>query len=104
VGAHSGTLPAEHAFVTVQPETVVLTAMKKTEDGNGLILRLYEWAGKSGDVELHLPQGATAATVANLLEQPQGSPLTVTGTDRVTAPIHPYEILTLRVDYPHSPQ
>jgi len=104
VGAHSGTLPAEHSFVTVQPETVVLTAMKKTEDGNGLILRLYEWAGKRGDVEVHLPQGATAATVTNLMEQPQGSPLTVTGTDRVTAPIHPYEILTLRVDYPHSPQ
>jgi alpha-mannosidase len=104
VGAHSGTLSAEHSFVTVQPETVVLTAMKKTEDGNGLILRLYEWAGKTGDVELHLPQGATAATVTNLMEQAQGSPLTVTGTDRVTAPIHPYEILTLRVDYPHSLQ
>ena len=104
VGTHSGTLPAEHSFVTVQPETVVLTAMKKTEDGNGLILRLYEWAGKSGAVEVHLPQGATAATVTNLMEQAEGSPLTVTGADRVTAPIHPYEILTLRVDYPHSPQ
>jgi alpha-mannosidase len=104
VGAHSGTLPAEHSFVTVQPETVVLTAMKKTEDGNGLILRLYEWAGKSGDVEVHLPQGATAATVTNLMEQAQGSPLMVTGTDRVTAPIHPYEILTLRVNYLHPAQ
>jgi alpha-mannosidase len=90
--------------VTVQPENVVLTAMKKTEDGNGLILRLYEWAGKSGDVEVHLPQGATAATVTNLMEQSQGSPLTVTGTDQIKAPIHPYEILTLRVDYPHSAQ
>jgi alpha-mannosidase len=42
--------------------------------------------------------------VANMMEQPQGAPLTVTGTDQVTVPIHPYEILTLRVDYPHSPQ
>jgi alpha-mannosidase len=104
VEAHSGTLPAEHAFVTVQPENVVLTAMKKTEDGNGLILRLYEWAGKSGEVAVHLPQGATAATVTNMMEQPEGSPLTVSGTDQVTAPIHPYEILTLRVDYPHAAQ
>ncbi len=104
VEAHSGTLPAEHSFATVQAENVVLTAMKKTEDGNGLILRMYEWAGKSGDAEVHLPHGATAATVANMLEQPQGSPLTVTGTDQVTVPIHPYEILTLRVDYPHTPQ
>ena len=104
VEAHSGTMPGEHAFVTVEPENVVLTAMKKTEDGNGLILRLYEWAGKSGEVEVHLPQGATAATMTNLMEQPEGSPLAVTGTDRITAPIHPYEILTLRVDYPHSSQ
>ncbi len=104
VEAHSGTMPVEHAFVTVKPENVVLTAMKKTEDGNGLILRLYEWAGKSGDVEVELPPGATAATVANLMEQSQGSPLTVTGTDQLKAPIHPYEILTLRVDYPHSAQ
>jgi alpha-mannosidase len=55
-------------------------------------------------VEVHLPQGATAATMTNLMEQPEGSPLAVTGTDRITAPIHPYEILTLRVDYPHSSQ
>jgi alpha-mannosidase len=38
------------------------------------------------------------------MEQPQGSPLTVVGTDQVKAPIHPYEILTLRVDYPQPPQ
>jgi alpha-mannosidase len=42
--------------------------------------------------------------VANMMEQPQGSPLAITGTNQVTVPIHPYEILTLRVDYPHSTQ
>jgi alpha-mannosidase len=90
--------------VTVKPENVVLTALKKTEDGNGLILRVFEWAGKNGSVELHVPPGATGATVTNLMEQPQGAALTVTGTDQVTAHIHPYEILTLRVDYPQPVQ
>ena len=99
VQAHSGSLPAQFAYVTVKPENVVLTALKKAEDSNALIFRVYEWAGKSGDVEIHVPKGATGATVTNLMEKPEGSALKLDG-DTVTATIHPYEILTLRVDYP----
>jgi alpha-mannosidase len=97
--AHAGSLPAEHSFASVAPENVVLTAVKKAEDANGLIFRVYEWAGKASTVEFHVPPGATAATVTNLMETPEGDPLTVTG-DVVKAPIKPYEILTIRVDYP----
>jgi alpha-mannosidase len=97
--AHAGALPAEHSFASVEPDNVVLTAVKKAEDENGLIFRVYEWAGKSATVEFHVPAGATGATVTNLMETPEGSPLPVEG-DQVKAPIHPYEILTIRVDYP----
>ena len=97
--AHPGTLPATHSFASVAPENVILTAVKKAEDTNGLVFRMYEWAGKDGTVELHVPAGATAATVTNMMEAPEGAALPVTG-DVVKAPIHPYEILTIRVDYP----
>ena len=96
--AHAGTLQATHSFVSVTPENVVLTAVKKAEDANGLIFRVYEWAGKDATVEFHVPPGATAATVTDMQEKPEGSALTVSG-DVVKAPIHPYEILTVRVDY-----
>ncbi len=96
---HPGALPASHSFASVTPENVVLTAVKKAEDSKGLIFRVYEWAGKDSTVEFHVPPGATTATVTNLQETSEGSPLTVTG-DVVKAPIHPYEILTVRVDYP----
>jgi alpha-mannosidase len=99
--AHAGALPAEHSFASVTPENVVLTAVKKAEDENGLIFRVYEWAGKDATAEFHVPPGATSATVTNLMETAEGSPLTVTG-DVVQAPIHPYEILTIRVDYPEG--
>ena len=33
------------------------------------------------------------------MEKPEGSALNVVN-DTVTAPIHPYEILTVRVEYP----
>jgi alpha-mannosidase len=99
--AHAGALPASHSFAAVNADNVVLTAVKKAEDSNSLIFRVYEWAGKQSTVEFHVPPGATSATITNLMEQPDGSPLQVTG-DVVKAPIHPYEILTLRVDYPNG--
>ena len=104
--AHPGALPASHSFASVSQENVVLTAVKKAEDQNGLgvnglILRVYEWAGKETIAEFHVPPGATSATVTNLMETPEGKPLPVTG-DVVKAPIHPYEILTIRVDYPNA--
>jgi len=99
VQAHTGSLPAEHSYVTVKPENVVLTALKKAEDADGLIFRVYEWAGKASEVEIHLPDGATGATVTNLMEKPEGLPLTI-ADNAVRVPIHPYEILTVCVGYP----
>jgi alpha-mannosidase len=97
--AHPGELPPSHSFVSVTPDNVVLTAVKKAEDANALIFRVYEWAGKAATVEFHVPPGATGATVTNLQETPEGDALKVSG-DVVKAPIKPYEILTVRVDYP----
>ena len=103
VSAHAGTLPLEHSFVNVTPENVVLTALKKAEDSDGLILRVYEWAGKGGDLQITVPKGATSATVTNLMEAQVGTPLPVSH-DKVTVPIHPYEILSVRLDYPGTKQ
>jgi len=99
VEAHTGSMPAKYSYVSVKPENVVLTALKKAEDENGLIFRVYESAGKSSDVEFHVPKGATSATVTNLMEKSEGTELKVNG-DTITAPIHPWEILTVRVNYP----
>ena len=44
--AHAGSLPAEHSFASVAPENVVLTAVKEGRRREGLIFRVYEWAGK----------------------------------------------------------
>ena len=98
VEAHAGALPAEHSFVSVQGDDVVLTAMKKAEDGDGLLLRFYEWAGKSGNVTLTVPPGAKAATITNLMEKPEGQPPAVAG-DHVTVPVTPFQIQSVRIDY-----
>jgi alpha-mannosidase len=101
VESHTGSLPAEHSYLSVAPENVVLTAVKKAEDDNGLIFHVFEWAGKQSDVTFAVPAGATAATETNLMEKAVGTQLPLSG-DKVTIPIQPYEILSLRVDYPHT--
>jgi alpha-mannosidase len=99
--AHGGALPPVHSFAAMGPDDVVLTAVKKSEDANALIFRAYEWAGKEATAEFHIPPGATSATETNLMEAPEGSALETAG-DTVRVPIHPYEILTVRVDYPRQ--
>ncbi len=101
VEAHAGSLPAEHSFVGITPDDVVLTAMKKAEDTHALIFHFYEWAGKGGSATLRVPPGATGAVETNLLENPQGEALQVEG-DHVTVHFRPYEIVAVRVDYPEA--
>jgi alpha-mannosidase len=43
---HPGSLPQERSFASIDGQSTVLTALKQAEDGNGLIARAYEYAGK----------------------------------------------------------
>jgi alpha-mannosidase len=98
---HQGSLPAEHGFLQVQADNVVLTAMKKAEVDNSLVLRFYEWAGKNTDVKVQLPPGAQAAQDADLMERPTGKLALVNNT--VTVPTKPFEIKTVRVQFALPP-
>ncbi|HWW97681.1 MAG TPA: glycoside hydrolase family 38 C-terminal domain-containing protein [Edaphobacter sp.] len=98
---HTGTLPAEHSWASIENPNVTLTAIKKAEDSDALVFRMYEWAGTPSDVKLHIPPGATYAVETNLMEKPEGAHLTLSG-DIVTVPIKPYEILTIEATYPHD--
>jgi alpha-mannosidase len=104
VEAHAGALPLEHSFLALQGENVVLTAVKKAEDANGLIVRFYEWEGKDGAAEIRVPPGAVRASVTNLIEEDAGAPLSFSGPTTVKVPVHPFEITSVRIDYPHEEQ
>src|SRR6266853_503448 len=66
---HEGTLPGDHSFVRVEPDNVVVTAFKKSEDNDSLVLRFYEWAGREADVKLQLPAEAQSASETDLMER-----------------------------------
>jgi len=95
---HEGTLPAEHSFVRVESDNVVLTAIKKSEDDWSFVLRFYEWAGKEGDVKIQLPAGGLAASETDLMEREITS--LAIHNDTVMVHTKPYEIKTLKVRFP----
>jgi alpha-mannosidase len=99
VMAHTGTLPAEHSWGSVENRNVTLTAVKKAEDADALVYRMYEWAGTASEVKLHVAPGAAYAVESNLMEKVEGPHLAMSG-DVVTVAIKPYEILTVQVFYP----
>ena len=73
----------------------------QAEDSNSLIFRVYDWSGKGENVSLAIPPGATGAILTNLMEQQEGQPLEAK-SGHVTFPVHPFEIVSVRVDYPEG--
>jgi alpha-mannosidase len=94
---HEGALPSEHSFVRVEPDNVVLTAIKRSEDDRSVVLRFYEWAGKEAEVKIQVPAGALSASETDLMER-ETVPLAM-HSDTVTVHTKPYEIKTLKVRF-----
>ena len=95
---HGGSLPPVHSFFQIDPPNVLITAIKKAEDDNALIVRFYEWAGKDTAVTLHVPPGIASATATNLLEQPFSLPVAI-HEGSVTVEAKPYSINTLKLTF-----
>ena len=58
------------APVAVSGINAALSALKPAEDGPGLVLRVYEPAGRRGDFSVSVPQGWSLGAPVNLLEEP----------------------------------
>ncbi len=98
---HPGDLPAVHSLISVQPESVRLTALKKAEDGEGFILRLVEIEGMNTEAQVHLApdlveDGATAVEV-DTLERPLDSDNLRLEGDTLTVSVPAFGIVTVRV-------
>jgi alpha-mannosidase len=98
---HQGSLAPEHSFLQSQPDNIIVTALKKAEDENALVVRFYEWAGRDGDVMLQLPPGAQSATETDLMEKPMGGVSLHDG--KISLHTKPYEIKTIKVMFSSPP-
>jgi len=97
---HAGPLPSRWGLVEIRPPNVVASAFKTGEDG-GLVLRVYEAAGKATPgARITLPAGSWTAAEVNLIEQP-GHEANV-HNNSLTFDLRPFEIKTFRIELPRA--
>ncbi len=93
VDAHSGALPRRASFFSVEPDSVMLSTVKRAEDGSGLVLRLVEMEGAGVDAVIRSHWFLRSAFEADLLEH-AGSELPSTG-DTVKVHLEPHQVKTV---------
>ncbi|MBN1349865.1 alpha-mannosidase [candidate division KSB1 bacterium] len=96
VPARKGKLPKVFSFIQIEPENVVINALKNAEGNSDWILRIYEIAGKTGDVTVKFNRNLLAADEVNLLEETVGS--VEQGKQSFDFRIQPNEIRTVKVN------
>lgn len=89
---HKGTAPQVSSFATVSPSNLIVTALKKAESGDGMILRFYESAGNPTTARIRI-NGAKTWQETNLMET-GGTPKSI-GRDGILLPVGKWEIKTL---------
>lgn len=52
---HKGTLPYSYSGISIEGGSVIITALKRSEDGDGDIIRAYECEGRAQTVKINAP-------------------------------------------------
>ncbi len=92
-----GELPPELSFLEIRPYNLVLSALKKAEEGDEVILRFFETAGELTNAEVSFFLPVRDAWIANLLEEKQRRLKLNDG--KLKMKVRPFEIVTLRLKF-----
>jgi alpha-mannosidase len=93
-------LPLKRSFLKIEPENVVLSALKRAEDGDGVIMRFYETKGEETDAKITLFREPKVVKVVNMLEEEEegvNKELKKEG-ERIELTLKPFEIVTLKIE------
>ena len=94
-GVGGGDGPISASFLEVDAPNVIVEAVKKAEDGDDIIVRLYEAEHKAAHARVRFGFPIRAASEVNLMEE-EPAPLSVR-RDGITLDFRPFEIKTVRV-------
>ena len=92
-----GILPDSKSFIKVSAANVLVTVLKKAEDGHGIILRCYETDGRDTDVSIQCPAGTRRAMRTNIIEENQ-MPIPVEKDGVINVHVGKYAIETIRLE------
>jgi alpha-mannosidase len=96
---HEGLPLAGRSFCRIQDPRVLVTAVKRAEDGQGIVMRLHESQGTRAMTSLVMMDKITSACECNLLEAPlpDGDRGAKISDDELEVWLEPFEIKTLRL-------
>ncbi|MPM08561.1 hypothetical protein SDC9_54874 [bioreactor metagenome] len=87
-----GAYKSFESAASVSDQSVVLETLKRSEDGEAIVLRLYESLGRETEVSLTTRLGFDKAVFCDLLERPAGN------ADLARLRLTPYQIVTIRLE------
>ena len=87
----------EWGSFTLEPENLILSALKRSEEGDALIFRFFETCGQKCRARLGLPDSITGAHVVDLMEKEE-APLDLRD-GVVEIDVKPFEIVSLKLRY-----
>jgi len=90
-----GDLPTEFSFLELSPNNLILSALKKAEDSDDVILRFFETEGISTRGEIKLFREIKRAAIVDLLEREEKELYTYGSS--LGLEVKPFEIVTLKL-------
>lgn len=91
-----GTAGTRVSFASVDKSNVVLETIKKAEDGNGTVLRMYESENAYTKAVLTVNTAFSKAYICNLIEETERE-AEVNGNE-IRVVLKPYEVVTVKVE------
>lgn len=85
------TLPPEQSFLQVDGDSLVVSALKKADKGNGIVVRLFEETGQTVDTPIRFLGQNYRFQPVNLMEAEEGRP------SQSTLHVDPYKIKTIEL-------
>jgi alpha-mannosidase len=99
--SHTGQLATAYETLDVAPSSVTVESVKKAEDTNEYIVRLYETADKASAAVLNFTRSPRTARETDMMEWDKFVPsksFEIQGT-KVIVPVKPFEVKTIRVGF-----
>lgn len=96
VGPHAGDLPQQLSLLSVSPSSAVVSALKQSEDGSALVLRLFNPTQKRVAAELKTHAKIRTAHLLTLEEVPVKKLAALARSVKV--PLAPKKIVTVKLD------
>ncbi|MEM1990098.1 MAG: glycosyl hydrolase-related protein, partial [Candidatus Bathyarchaeia archaeon] len=97
--SHSGQLPLKYSFMEIMPDNAIVTAVKRAEDGDDIIIRVFESTGKECKAKLKFGFSVNEVLETDMVEWDKYvEPIRYPVRDNaVEIQLKPFEIKTLRV-------